>query len=326
MLHSIAEVCATIASGKPVLLAGSENVLAQLPRGNWIAGTIPYFMDSAGARCSESEIFVTEIPQDALSFQILDYTEAELPSICNDAPSNGFSVLIMPAGSAVHSTYAHDAAGYDGMFIKPVVGWISGVHLSRLGQDQAKVFNGNTGQVSSDRAVVMHVALPDHRRAELDIVNVFERSTGDTITFPTSGLSASDCLVNGESTNLAQYMAQVRPDPRLPLTADYNGTIVNVSVQGVDESSGTVRFYAPVFPGIEYRFAASMQDYVAAFDSAMSTRDQIPTTFACNCILNYLHSNLEGKKTGTITGPITFGEIANQLLNQTLVRLLIREA
>lgn len=41
--------------------------------------------------------------------------------------------------------------------------------------------------------------------------------------------------------------------------------------------------------------------------------------FACNCILNFLYSELEGKSTGAITGPITFGEIADQLMNQTLV-------
>ena len=47
--------------------------------------------------------------------------------------------------------------------------------------------------------------------------------------------------------------------------------------------------------------------------------------FSCNCILNYLYSELEGKKTGGITGPITFGEIAYQLLNQTMVYLTIED-
>lgn len=45
--------------------------------------------------------------------------------------------------------------------------------------------------------------------------------------------------------------------------------------------------------------------------------------FACNCILNYLYSELEGKKVPTMLGPMTFGEIAYQLLNQTLVYLTI---
>jgi hypothetical protein len=47
--------------------------------------------------------------------------------------------------------------------------------------------------------------------------------------------------------------------------------------------------------------------------------------FSCNCILNYLYSELEGKQTGGIIGPITFGEVAYQLLNQTLAYLTISE-
>ena len=43
--------------------------------------------------------------------------------------------------------------------------------------------------------------------------------------------------------------------------------------------------------------------------------------FSCNCILNFLYSDLEGKHTGHIIGPMTFGEIGYQLLNQTMVFL-----
>ena len=42
---------------------------------------------------------------------------------------------------------------------------------------------------------------------------------------------------------------------------------------------------------------------------------------SCNCMLNYLYANLEGKHTGKMTCRFTFGEIAHQLFNQTLVRL-----
>jgi hypothetical protein len=46
---------------------------------------------------------------------------------------------------------------------------------------------------------------------------------------------------------------------------------------------------------------------------------------SCNCILNYLYSELEGKKTGKVTGPITFGEIAYVLVNQTMVYLSVED-
>jgi hypothetical protein len=95
-------------------------------------------------------------------------------------------------------------------------------------------------------------------------------------------------------------------------------------VQGVDETKGAVTFYAPVFPGTEYKIAEPVADYISAFESAACS-DGAPPAFSCNCILNYLYANLEGKSTGTITGPITFGEVAHQLLNQTLVRLSISQ-
>jgi hypothetical protein len=280
-------------------------------------------MDAMGGTCSESHIFVNELPDCTLDAQIVEYTVETLPSICKDAPENGFSFVIMPAGSQVHKTYAHDAPHFDEMFLKPVAGWISGVLLSQIGQTQSKVFNGHTGQSSSECAVVMQVALPPGKQAELEIVNIFKQGSGDALSFSSSGFSASECSVNGESVNLAKYISTTRTDTRIPLTADYNGSIVNVSIQSVDEATGTVNFYAPVFAGVEYKFATPVSDYAAAFECATSAKER--AAFSCNCILNYVYGNLEGKRTGAVTGPITFGEIAHQLLNQTLVRLLIRD-
>jgi hypothetical protein len=324
MLYSIVEVQNRIAEGKPLFLAGSESALSQIPKGNWIGGTIPYFMDVNGGTCSESQIFVNEVPDCALKVQFADYTAETLPSICKDAPENGFSFIIIPAASPAHRAYAEDAPNYEEMYLKPVVGWISGVLLSEIGRTLPKVFNGQTGKSSSEGAVVAHVTLPAGKQAELDIVNIFKQGSGDTITFPSSSFSADDCMVNGSRANFAGYIARTKADSRIPLTADYNGSIVNVSIQSVDAEAGKVNFYAPVFAGIEYKFAAPVSDYVAAFEAGIHA-DGTPATFSCNCILNYLYGDLEGKHTGGITGPITFGEIAHQLLNQTLVRLSIRE-
>ncbi len=323
MLHSISEVNAKIAAGQKLLLAGSESALSQLPKGNWIGGTIPYFMDANGGVCTDSQVFVNEVPACATGIEIREYTPQTLPSICEDGPDNGFSFLILPAGSAVHGAYAENAPTYKDIFFKPVVGWVSGVHVSQIGLQPAKVFDGLTGKSYSDSAVVMHVTLPADKSAELDIVNVFRPGSGDTITFPASGFSAKECMVNGKPMNCAEYMAKARKDPQVPLVANYSGSYVNVSVQAVDEATGTVKFYAPVFAGIEYTFAAPVADYVAAFEAVTHTNGTV-AAFSCNCILNYLYAGLEGKKTGSITGPITFGEVAHQLLNQTLVRLFVR--
>jgi len=45
--------------------------------------------------------------------------------------------------------------------------------------------------------------------------------------------------------------------------------------------------------------------------------------YTCNCILNFLYGELEGKVIGSFDGPVTFGEIAYQLVNQTLVYVSI---
>ena len=174
-----------------------------------------------------------------------------------------------------------------------------------------------------DTAVVMHVTLPADLVAEVEIVNLFTPGTGETITFPVSGFTARECLVDGRHANLASYFKTARTDDTVPLAADYNGSIVNVSVQEVDESTGMVKFYAPVFAGVEYKLASPVADYVSSFRSAVGTNGR--SEFNCNCILNYLYAGLEGKQLGNTYGPVTFGEIAHQLLNQTLVRLVLRK-
>jgi hypothetical protein len=93
----------------------------------------------------------------------------------------------------------------------------------------------------------------------------------------------------------------------------------STGLQSVDAGTGVVRFYAPVFTGIQYRFAEPVPDYSTALARAIA--QGAPALFSCNCILNYVNGGLEGKHTGSVTGPVTFGEIAHQLLNLTRVEL-----
>jgi hypothetical protein len=199
------------------------------------------------------------------------------------------------------------------------------VPLPEVGQTEPKVFNGQTGEKFFDRAVVMHVTLPANKIADIEIVNVFKPGGGDKITFPVSGFVQKECTINGQETNFANYLASVHADTRLPLTANYNGSVVNVSIQSTDEANSSVRLYAPVFPGVEYSFAAPVTDYVSAFESALPAQ-KTDAAFACNCILNYMYANLGGKNAGSVPSMVTFGEIAHQLLNQTLVRLMIHKS
>jgi hypothetical protein len=319
-IHTIDETIALIREGRRLMLAADESVLAQLPAGTWIGGTIPYFMGADGGVTSREVVYVDELPDVVSDIRIVTYGPDDLHRIPADEYPNGFSVVILPAKSEVHVRYAAEAPEYPGLFNQPIVGWVAGSHLDDVDTAIPKVYAGPTAEATSQHAVVLHASLPDGVLAVVDIVNLFHQGDGATLTFDDSGFSQSSVYVDGVATNLAKYLTEIGHDNRLPLVADYFGTSINVSIQNIDVD--TVSFYAPVFKGVEYRLAAPIGDYVGEFEAHLQ-RGSISPTFACNCILNYVYSDLEGKKTGDIVGPITFGEVAYQLLNQTLVYLAI---
>lgn len=321
-LMAIGAAAELIRSGKYLCIAGDEAALRQLPTGHWIGGTIPYFMAAEGGKACRDQVFVDPIEVGGEAPRIRLYDEEGLPQLCRNAPEHGFSLMVAPAFSAVHSSFACNAPAYEEMYLKPLIGWVSGVHLDDLGKQTPKVVNGESGEFSEDCAVVMDVPLPLEKMACVDIVNPFVPGKGDVISFEATGFGAGACRINGQPAVLADYLLERDIDTRLPLVADYQGAMVNVSIKGIDAEAGRVEFYAPVFPGVSYRFAAPLADYLGAFQAALP-QAEAGMAFSCNCVLNYLYSGLEGKRTGQVTGPMTFGEIAYQLLNQTLVYLRI---
>jgi hypothetical protein len=324
MLTNAKDIARRIRNGERFFLAGEEEILLSLPAGQWIGGTIPYFMASQGGVVSRESIFATEVPPEVVDCEIVVHDVASLPGICTEAPENGFTVLILPATSQVHLEYAKMAPDYDEMFMKPLIGWIAGTHLDDLGKKSPKVVDGRTVTAHPDKAVALHATLPEGKVAQVGILNLFLQGTGDVLSFPESGFEVGDCIVDGARRNFARYLAQKKIDTRLPLVADYNGALVNVSFQSVDAEKGLVALYGPVFRGVPYRIAEPVENYVESFDSALPKGLDIK--FSCNCILNFLYSELEGKTTRGVTGPVTFGEIAYQLLNQTMVYLTIQDA
>jgi hypothetical protein len=120
-------------------------------------------------------------------------------------------------------------------------------------------------------------------RSARRFVNIFERSEGPDIRFEMDGFGpVTECWIDGKKTNFARCLTENGVDTKLPLVADYNGALINVSVQAVDPEAGTVSFYAPVFKDRTYRLAKPVPDYVRAFMSAAAgpTHD---VAFACNC-------------------------------------------
>lgn len=323
-IMKVDEVSELIKSGRMLMVAGDESLLKQLPKGNWIGGTIPYFMSEKGGIISDTELQVNELPAFFKDVKIKFYNDQELSKIPKDYASNGVSFLLVPGLTKVHQKFAEESITYDGIFDRPLIGWITGMNLKDLGKVSAKVFNGMTGEFSETSALVMHTNLPATKFGKLNIINLFKQGTGDTITFPNTGFQASTCLINGKEENLADYIEKNQIDTQLPLVADYNGAMINVSYQAIDKAAKNVSFYAPVFKDVEYKMPMPVKNYEAEFTAELKKQNAHPT-FSCNCILNFLYANLEGKKTGDVVGPITFGEIAYILLNQTMVYLTIED-
>lgn len=319
MFKTFDETAKLVETGRLLHISGAEGLLRRLPRGNWIGGSTEYFMEPRGGKTTGEMLDVLEL--DYPEYKLASYDAGSVGNVTKDAAANGFSVLILPFDSAVHIEYAKNAAGYQDIFLKNITGWVAGLNLGKEGQTPVAV-NGQTGEVFADKAVALHIELPADKTVLLNIVNIFEPDTGSpTIAFEEEGFAVKRCLVNGQSTELAAYIVEKNIDTKLPLVGDYSGVGINTSIKSIE--GGTVNFYAPVFAGIEYHFAKPIPDYAQAFAAKIGEIQDTGAVFSCNCILNYLYGELEGKDLGAFYGPITFGEVAYQLVNQTLVYLQV---
>jgi len=319
MLISLQETVKLIESGKTLHIAGTEALLKKLPKGNWIGGSTEYFMAKTGGAVSNEKFSVMELPCE--DFSIKAYGRAEIKNIAADAFEHGFSTVIVPFDSAVHKDYARNAPDYKDIFMKNTVGWIAGMNLGVSGQTPIAV-EGKTAAVYPDKAVAIHLKVPDSKNVKVGIVNIFEQDkSSPLITFAEEGFSIKKCFIDGKETVFADYIAQNRIDTKLPLVGDYAGNGVNVSFKSIE--NGVVNLYAPVFENIKYRIAKSIADYEKEFHSKLASFKGKDSVFSCNCILNFLYGNLEGKSLDAFYGPITFGEIAYQLVNQTLVYVMV---
>lgn len=324
-LLTVSETTTLIKEGKFLLLAGDEKLLNELPKGNWIAGTSPYFMTPTGALTTRDKLFVTKLPSYFEQFKIVSYDKTTIDQVYNDGFDNGVSFIIIPSSSEVHLSFAVGAPNYENFATKPLIGWISGFHLDDMLTATPKVFNGLSGEQSGNLAVVMHASLPSTKYAEINIINMFEQGNGDTVEFLEDGFVISDILVNGKKRNFYEYLKEINHDLQFPLVANYQGAMINVSYQRLDDENKIVHLYTPVFRGMEYKHASKIKDYLTEYGKLMPKNDLDSISFSCNCILNYVYSELEGKATEGVIGPFAFGEVAYQLLNQTLAYLTIND-
>ncbi len=315
MLITLEETVDMINEGRILHIAADDSLLKKLPKGNWIGGTTPYFITEEGGAFTKDRLFVNEIDF-AEEIRIEVYGKYNVFQIVEECFDNGLTMLIMPFGSEVATKYSREAPEVEELLMHPTVGWISGMDLE--GKDEPKVYDGESGESYTDKAVAMYIKLPAGKSAMINMINIFTDDKADpVIRFYDNELSATKCIVDGQEVNFAEYIEKEGIDTRMPLVADYNGSYINTSIKGVE--NGSVGFYAPVFRNIEYRFAKQVEDYVGEFRKRIEAAGARNPVFCCNCVLNYLYGNLNGQKIPPYTGPVTFGEVAYQLINQTLV-------
>jgi len=314
MLTTLGEAEKRIESGESLHIAGSEALLRKLPKGNWIGGSTEYFMSRSGCKTADDALSVLSFRDAEIS--IGAYDEKNIHTMALDAFDNGFSIVIIPFDSASHKAFAEKAVELGTPYLKNIVGWISGANLEKSGQTPVSV-NGLTGDVSSDKVAVMHVGLPKSKSVNVGVVNIFAQDENSpTLEFLENGFAVERCLVDGEETLFADYIAWCGISTTLPLVGDYSGNGVNVSFKSVE--NGIVNLYAPVFKGVKYKIAKVVPGYIDEF-LKRARLDHVNPWFACNCVLNYLYGKLDGQKVGTFVGPMAFGEIAYHLVNQSLV-------
>ena len=97
---TVQEAAELIHSGKQLFVAGDEQLLRQLPHGQWIGGTIPYFMGEDGGVCTHDALQVAVLPDFIQAAEIRFYEESELDSLPRHYKPNGFTRIIVPASSA----------------------------------------------------------------------------------------------------------------------------------------------------------------------------------------------------------------------------------
>ncbi len=315
MLVTLEKATEMINNGMLLGIAADDSLLSKLPKGHWIGGTTPYFISEEGG-IKTTELLSVSVIDVAEEFKIGVYGRYNVFQTIEDCYDNGLNALIFPYGSQVEANYAKGAPDIEELFMHPTIGWVSGYDFIKGGQ--ARVYNGETGESFTDKGVALLIKLPEGKSAVINVVNIFEDDKTDpVITFPENTFSVGKCYVNGQEVNFADYIERKNISLQLPLVSDYNGVLINTGVKSINR--GRVELFSPVFRGQEYRFAVPVGDYAAAFKKKIDKAGATSAILSCNCVLNYIYGNLEGKKTPPFSGPVTFGEIAYQMVNQTLV-------
>jgi len=320
MLLSFDETVKKINEGGLLHISGTQTLLEKLPKGNWLGGTGEHFMGADGGVVTKELFFVTPMPYE--TYKIQTYTADTIKNIVVDGYDNGFTVIILPYGSAIAAEYALNNNNYEDMYMRPIAGWVAGRNINNPEQIP-KVGNGQLGEIYEDKGVAVHIQLPKDQVASVNIVNIFSPNADfPVLEFEDQDFIIYNCLVNGEKKPFADFLKEYNVSSMAPMIGDYSGAEVNISIVQVLEDGG-VQLGAPPAKGIKYRWATPEADYAGAFQSHAKELEGKNIAFACNCLYNFMYGQLEGKQIPVFAGPATWGEIAYKLVNQTFVYVAI---
>lgn len=314
-----------IQDGRVLVLAGAEDDLASLPNGRWIGGTVANFITADGGQNAGGQIFYSDLTRIAQEARLNHFNLTEMRQIGRLHPNNGFTIAIVPGFSELLAGLAAEILDYDGIYSAPLFGWVSAVSPSALGKVRPKSFAGSPAG-SAEQAAVMNITLPEEFFAQLHIANLFTPGTGPEIRFPISGFTAEgECLIGGKPVNLARYIETEKIDQRLPLVADHEGALINISIICADPQTGRTTFLSPVNPVLTYRFAVEVLDYQSEFSHLLNELAPVSGALSCVCVQHYEHAGLGDATNLPFQGPVTFGQIAYSVLNQTLACLTVSQ-
>ena len=325
-LYSVAEVAAMIEKGDMLVLAGDAALLSQLPKGKWIAGITSLFVENGETLSTREKIFAHNMTHIAADVKLEVYEVSTICNIFNDAYDNGFSVLIVPGVSEVMDVYADNCSDYPNFAHRAVCGWAAAtpVYSEYEQNDVSLVFSGETGKSYANSGVVMHIALPEGKFAEVHAVSAFKPDDGDVIMFEKDCQQVENILIDGVKQNFRQYMIDKKMDRSNNslnvLVGDHaTGVIMNVGMYEDNERDlgKYVSVAAPVFKGIPYRFAKV--DYNYSYES-MNVQEIV---YSFSCVGNYVRPDIFTNFRMNTNGPFVYGEIAYVLLNYATVYVTV---
>jgi len=323
-LFSLEEVIQKIEANKFLIVLGNDQLLKQLPKGNWIGVSAYYFMTKEKGLGTNEKLYVQDLSGYSQSVTIKSYNKDQIQDILRDRIAGGFTYLLMPPLTEVAQNYATEVLSDISLYNIPIVGFIGGAKFEDVQNgEKSYCYNGATGDVLDKDAIAIHVQLKEDFSPRVEIINIFEPNLdGPRFSFEENSFVVTDCTINKKKENLYDYMIENNIGRTYPLVSNHNGALLNCCIFQIDEETKTVYMASPTRKGKTYYLAKPFEDYVEAFQAKLNTVDKSNIVISFNCYYNYLFGKLEGKKL-EIGGPITYGEIAYQLLNQTMVYLCI---